>query len=446
VPLHPAAPATLRAATSSAGSSPYPASASIVTGRRNRRASRARAVGREAPVHLVDPARGPESRQDVVRGRELDRPGRAVLRPLGRCRRRRPVVGHRRSHDDHVCVATRERLPFEISGRRRLDDGDPGGRRDGEVRCEKSHVGAPATRFLGQGDTHTTRGAIADVPNRVERLARSSGRDQDALAAQRFRGASEGDEELVDAGHDVFRLRHAAGPFLAFGELTLHRADEHHTAGAKSRYVLPGGGMLPHARVHRRRDEHRPGVGERGLGQNVVGEPVRKARERVCGERRDREKIGAAQVEGAPSVGEVMRSATCGSYTVLQWGGEEFLVVAREARREDAVVVAERIRSSVANRKFKLADGSTINRTCSIGFAPYPLDGLGPGCLAWEQIIALADQCLYRAKAQGRNRWIGLLTQDDPSVFALGDLPILDLKSVLDTGQVTLVAYRAEER
>ena len=48
--------------------------------------------------------------------------------------------------------------------------------------------------------------------------------------------------------------------------------------------------------VHRRRDEHRPVVRERGLGEDVVREPVREPRERVRRQRRDDEEIGALEV------------------------------------------------------------------------------------------------------------------------------------------------------
>ena len=47
--------------------------------------------------------------------------------------------------------------------------------------------------------------------------------------------------------------------------------------------------VLPHRRVHRGRQHERAAVGERGLGQEVVGEPVGEPRHRVRGQRRDDE-------------------------------------------------------------------------------------------------------------------------------------------------------------
>ena len=57
---------------------------------------------------------------------------------------------------------------------------------------------------------------------------------------------------------------------------------------------------------------------------------------------------------------------------LVRWGGEEFLVLARATRRDEARVVAERIRRAVADREFLLPDGERLRKTCSIGFACFP--------------------------------------------------------------------------
>ena len=71
--------------------------------------------------------------------------------------------------------------------------------------------------------------------------------------------------------------------------------------------------------------------------------------------------------------GEVLKTATRGSDTVIRYGGEEFLILARQTRREDAIVLAERIRKSVESHRFVIPSGEHLRRTCSIGFAPYPV-------------------------------------------------------------------------
>jgi hypothetical protein len=54
--------------------------------------------------------------------------------------------------------------------------------------------------------------------------------------------------------------------------------------------------MRPHAVVHRRRDQQRPAVRERGLAEDVVGQAVRELGERVRGQRRDDEQVSLRQV------------------------------------------------------------------------------------------------------------------------------------------------------
>lgn len=102
---------------------------------------------------------------------------------------------------------------------------------------------------------------------------------------------------------------------------------------------------------------------------------------------------------------EILKGATRGSDAVIRWGGEEFLVVARHANREDAATLAERIRSNVARHPFHIPSGQALSLTCSVGFCAFPVSVDEP--LGWEQAVQLADQCLYLAKGQGRNRWRG---------------------------------------
>lgn len=134
----------------------------------------------------------------------------------------------------------------------------------------------------------------------------------------------------------------------------------------------------------------------------------------------------------------VLKSATRGSDTVIRWGGEEFLVVAKQTRRQDATVLAERVRKAVAGYRFELPGGGFLRRTCSIGFAPYPLDGISSDRMNWEQAVELADQCMYRAKERGRNRWIGLMPADTLQPNA--NLPNLDLMSLVEAGFAAMVS------
>ncbi len=134
----------------------------------------------------------------------------------------------------------------------------------------------------------------------------------------------------------------------------------------------------------------------------------------------------------------VLKSATRGSDTVIRWGGEEFLVVAKQTRRQDATVLAERVRKAVSGYRFELPGGGFLRRTCSIGFAPYPLDGISSERMNWEQAVELADQCMYRAKERGRNRWIGLMPAD--TLQPESNLTNLDLMTIVEAGFAAMVS------
>jgi diguanylate cyclase (GGDEF)-like protein len=82
---------------------------------------------------------------------------------------------------------------------------------------------------------------------------------------------------------------------------------------------------------------------------------------------------------------------------VSRHGGEEFAVLLRPCRPEEAGVIAERVRANVAGEVLTLPNGETLRVTISGGLCP-----VVPGPL--NEQIARADKLLYRAKAAGRNR------------------------------------------
>lgn len=93
---------------------------------------------------------------------------------------------------------------------------------------------------------------------------------------------------------------------------------------------------------------------------------------------------------------------------LIRWGGEEFLVVARATRRSRASELAERARAAVAGADFQLPDGSALARSCSIGYACFPLCASAPQALGWPELIEIADAALYHVKHHGRDGWCGV--------------------------------------
>ena len=92
----------------------------------------------------------------------------------------------------------------------------------------------------------------------------------------------------------------------------------------------------------------------------------------------------------------------------IRWGGEEFLVITRFAPRNVAASTAEKIRSSIESHTFEVDADLSIKNTCSIGFASFPFMPQAPAKCSWEQVLDVADTCLYAAKGSQRNAWVGV--------------------------------------
>jgi predicted signal transduction protein with EAL and GGDEF domain len=104
---------------------------------------------------------------------------------------------------------------------------------------------------------------------------------------------------------------------------------------------------------------------------------------------------------------------------VARWGGEEFLIIARNSARIDAAILPERIRAAVDSHPFEIEESTPIHCTCSLGFSVFPLVPVDTEMFTWEQIVEIADTCLYAAKRNGRNAWIGII----PDATSLKGIP-----------------------
>ena len=97
--------------------------------------------------------------------------------------------------------------------------------------------------------------------------------------------------------------------------------------------------------------------------------------------------------------GEILRAHTRLSDISGRIGGEEFLVVVTHADANGATLVADRIRQQLAAEKF-VFDGTALQVTASFGIAGFS----GKAAPTFEDLLSQADDALYRAKDQGRNR------------------------------------------
>lgn len=94
-----------------------------------------------------------------------------------------------------------------------------------------------------------------------------------------------------------------------------------------------------------------------------------------------------------------------GSDAAARFGGDEFVVLARDISQEQVSALAERMRVAVCESPLQLPDGSQHRLTVSIGVALMQKIGAKADInLAAEHLLAEADAALYRAKEQGRNK------------------------------------------
>ena len=106
---------------------------------------------------------------------------------------------------------------------------------------------------------------------------------------------------------------------------------------------------------------------------------------------------------------DALRKACRDADFVVRWGGEEFLIVARNADRNAAQVLANNLRNAVREHRFDVGGGVLVQYTCSLGFAAFPVIESSPDAHPWEDAVKMADQCLYAAKRSGRDAWVGVV-------------------------------------
>jgi two-component system cell cycle response regulator len=100
-------------------------------------------------------------------------------------------------------------------------------------------------------------------------------------------------------------------------------------------------------------------------------------------------------------MGELLRALIRGSDMAARYGGEEMVVILPETNLYAARIAAEKVRRAVEKYEFPWRPREPLKVTISMGLACH--DEHSPFESA-DQLIARADECLYRAKHEGRNR------------------------------------------
>ncbi|MEP2617198.1 MAG: GGDEF domain-containing protein, partial [Marinomonas sp.] len=104
---------------------------------------------------------------------------------------------------------------------------------------------------------------------------------------------------------------------------------------------------------------------------------------------------------------QIMKSACRDGDMVARTGGEEFILVLKDCPIKDAFSYAERLRITIADKVFEDIGHITV----SIGISSWTTESV-----SIEKTLSLADEALYKAKREGRNR--SIIAEQSASVYA----------------------------
>jgi diguanylate cyclase (GGDEF)-like protein len=99
---------------------------------------------------------------------------------------------------------------------------------------------------------------------------------------------------------------------------------------------------------------------------------------------------------------------------LARYGGDEFVCVLSEADEEQGYTAANRMRDSLDNIALLSPDGTKVKATASIGIAIYPDHAEDA-----KDLFIFADNMMYRAKSEGKNRVILPNQKDVVDVFKM---------------------------
>ncbi len=99
-------------------------------------------------------------------------------------------------------------------------------------------------------------------------------------------------------------------------------------------------------------------------------------------------------------VSSLISSSTRQTDFVARIGGEEFAIILPETPLFEAMQFAEKIRARVATSTLQIGEALRLEVTVSLGVA----NALHSRVTTMSELFEAADQALYRAKANGRNR------------------------------------------
>jgi putative two-component system response regulator len=128
------------------------------------------------------------------------------------------------------------------------------------------------------------------------------------------------------------------------------------------------------------------------------------------------------------AVADALRGLMRQSDTLVRYGGEEFVALLPNTNGDDATVLAERMRTTVAALQLPIEGASTVRVTISLGVASFPDDARDG-----KSLVQLGDAAMYLAKRSGRNRTIACGSRPNPSFADVRVLVVNDEPRRLET-------------
>jgi diguanylate cyclase (GGDEF)-like protein len=100
------------------------------------------------------------------------------------------------------------------------------------------------------------------------------------------------------------------------------------------------------------------------------------------------------------TLGQLIGKEIRGDDIAARYGGEEFVILLPNTKKEDALILAEKIRKKIEETPFLHAANQPLGRVSISG----GVSTLGSDGKTTNELLGAADQALYKAKGAGRNR------------------------------------------
>jgi len=115
----------------------------------------------------------------------------------------------------------------------------------------------------------------------------------------------------------------------------------------------------------------------------------------------------------------LQQGVRAGVDTVARYGGEEFVAILPDADEAQAIMIGERIRSSIEAAAFPAVRGLTV----TVSGGATAIRGEAGSSFGADELVATVDKALYAAKKSGRNRVIysNHMLSAAPAALALAD-------------------------